>query len=117
MRNFFLSLVFMLIGSFAFANNGHQTDGFKGTITINETAKNQKSEVVLIFNDLKSFNEFDAQQMNYLNENAGCTAPVEVEITVSVGSASATVKAEGVPCKELEKKIRELKKAALEVLK
>ncbi len=118
MRNLFLSLVFMLIGSFAFANNGHQTDVFNGRITINETVKNQKSEVVLIFNDLKSFNDFDSQQLSDLNEDAECTASVEVTVTVSVGvvSASAKVKAEGIPCKDIAKKIKELKKLAQEAL-
>ncbi|MCT7904585.1 Uncharacterised protein [Candidatus Ornithobacterium hominis] len=78
--------------------------------------KNQKSEVVLIFNDLESFNEFDGQQINDLYEDDECTASVEVTVSIGVASASATIKAEGVPCKEVGKKIKELKKAAQEAL-
>ena len=119
MKTLILSLAFMLIGSIAFAGNIPQSDSFNGRIKINEEVKNQKSEVVLTFTDSDSFNDFDSEQLNALGADAECTVSIEVTVTVSVGvvSASATMKAEGVPCAQVGQKIKELRKAALEALK
>lgn len=76
-----------------------------------------KSEVKLIFNDLKSFDEFDSHQMNDLSESAECTSSVEITVTVSVGKVETTVKTEDITCKEMSKTIKKIKQAAREAIR
>ena len=107
----------MLIGSFAFANGiPGQDDTFIGKITIKEAIGNQNFETTLVFNDLNSFNEFEALTIHALNSGLECTASVEVTVTISAVSTSVTMKTEGVSCKAIGEKIKGLKKAIKEVL-
>lgn len=115
MKTLFFSLLFVLIGTFAFANTPTNSDTFNGKITITESIKNQKSKVTISFNNLKDFNEFDSKQIEGSNIDIECTTSVEV--TVTVFSASATIKAESIPCKDVGAKIQELKQIALKSLK
>lgn len=76
---------------------------------------NEKVTLNCNFTTLEDFLSFDSKQLNFDDE---CTAKITVTVSVGVGStyASATVEASGIPCKDVGKTVKELKKQAKEAL-
>jgi|JI102314A1RNA_FD_contig_31_4141110_length_783_multi_4_in_0_out_0_1 hypothetical protein len=112
MKKVFFSFIFIFISTLTFASNDND---FKGQISLTQVCNNESSTTNLFFNDLESFNQFDANQLIPVDE---CTVSVSVTVEVSIGivTTSVTMTAEGIPCEQVKKKIAELKKAAMEAL-
>lgn len=114
----FSAIAMIAFAGSAFASNPVTPEKFQGEILVIETVQNEQSEFNVTFTDLESFNEFSSEQLNDLKADDECTASVSVTVTVSAGviSASVTLTAEGIPCKEVAAKIKELKKEATDAL-
>lgn len=108
MKNLFLSLAFMLIGTIAYANtNNVNTEKDIEKIEITIESINNSTPVVLNFNSIESFNNFNNfDNLTLFNTNDYCT--VNVSVTVSVGVASITLGASGVPCNQVKETMRRL---------
>lgn len=112
MKNVFFSLVFILIGSFAFANNNSEkVKDFKGQITLEQHCENLNTKITLDFNKLEDFKNFDVNQIDFVDE---CTVDIsiKVEANFGVGSVEITVTAKDIPCTQVRAKIKELTDAA-----
>lgn len=120
MKNLILSLAFVLLGSVVFAsNNTNQPSNFNGVVSISQKVTNEKTVMNLQFSDVKSFKNFNAQQLSQLFSVDECTMSISVTVTVNVGlgSASCTLTAENIPCKDVAQKIKELKAMCLAALR
>ena len=121
MKNVFLAIVFMFLGSVAFASNQQHLQVndqlFLGKIELKCDNPSQQVKIQLSFDDEKSFSNFDVKQLSNSVEGCSvefCTTSIEVSVTVNIGIASATItlKAEGVPCNQVKAKITSLIKDA-----
>lgn len=125
MKKILFAIVFMFLGTVAFASNQQHLQKndppFLGKIALKCDNPSQQVKIQLSFDDLKNFINFDVHQLS--NSIEECTTSIEVSVTVSVGIVSATItlKAEGIPCDQVKAKItslvKEARSAALAALK
>jgi len=107
MKKLFFVWVFMLVGTFAFANTSIKEDDSKIEISIK--SNDAANQVCLNFNSIDSFNNFDLNQLTDISSfNVKDDCSVNVSVTVSVGVISVTVGAENIPCEKVKEKIKEL---------
>lgn len=97
MKNLFLSVLFVLTASFAFASNPD------GNIKV-EIEKISEIETIVInidFDSFEYFDIFDADQLNVFDDE--CTATITVTVSFGYGSTyiSVTITLNDVPCSEI----------------
>ena len=114
MKNLFLSLAFMLIGSFTFANNGGEITNLEKKaellIVLNHHPNNESLKLNLKFNDLDDIEKIKIDDIIPISYDEECTVDITVSVTVSVGIASATVelKVKDVPCSSIKTRVKQM---------
>ncbi len=113
MKKIILSLIAIVLISFsAFASNSKEKFSAQIAINSTETYENQEvnNNVLVGFNSIESFNEFNYNELN--TDASRCS----VTVTVSIGVASVSIGAE-CDCSKIKETIKRLKAVALEALR
>jgi len=119
MKNLLLTVAFIFVGSFAFANSSLNSLTLLETCSFNEIELNldlgdltNKTETE-INNEIK---EFLTRNLNSFDEELNCKVSVTGTVNVGVGSVKITVEVSG-PCSEIRKSGTEIANMILAEIK